>query len=238
MRRALFAIASVCLAMAGTAEARSRGPHGHPVVVELFTSQGCSACVAADKLVDQLADDKGVLALTFAVDYWDYLGWNDTFAKPEFSARQKAYEQKMALRDLSTPQIVIDGKSQVTGAETKGVEALIKSAGRARADGPKMRLVRRTRLVIGSGRRPPGGADVWLVRYDPAVRQVTVKRGENRGQTIRERNVVRELVRLGAWSGREKTFPIPADGPDTAGLKTAVLLQAAKGGRILAVLQR
>jgi hypothetical protein len=240
MRRALLAIACVCLAMAGTAEARSlgRGRHAHPVVVELFTSQGCSACVAADKLVDQLADDKGVLALTFAVDYWDYLGWNDTYAKPEFSARQKAYEQKMALRDLSTPQIVVDGRSQLAGAETKGVEALIKRAQHDRSGGPRLRLVRHSRLVIGRGPRPAGGADVWLVRYDPAVREVTVKRGENRGQTIRERNVVRQLVRLGSWTGRQKTYALPTDGPDSSGLKTAVLLQAAKGGRILSVLQR
>ena len=76
-----------------------------------------------------------------------------------------------------------------------------------------MRMVRRGRLTIGPGQRPPGGADVWLVRYDPAVRQVAVKRGENRGQIVRERNVVRQLVRLGAWSGRQKTYPAPADGP-------------------------
>ena len=240
MRRALLAIACLCLALAGTAEARGRSPaarrHAHPVVVELFTSQGCSACVAADKLVDQLADDKGVLALTFAVDYWDYLGWSDTFAKPEFSARQRAYEQELALHDLYTPQIIVDGRGQVAGAETRDVDSLIKKAGRDRTPGPRMRLERRARLVVGPGRRPPGGADVWLVRYDPSVRQVVVKRGENRGQTIRERNVVRQLVRLGAWSGHEKSYAIP--GADGAGLKTAILLQAARSGRILAVLQR
>ena len=208
------------------------------MVVELFTSQGCSACAAADKLVNELADEKDVLALTFAVDYWDYLGWNDTFAKPEFSARQKAYEQKMALRDLSTPQIVVDGSSQLAGAETKGVEALIERARRDKGEGPRLRLARRGHLVVGRGPRPAGGAEVWLVRYDPMARDVTVKRGENRGQTIRERNVVRQLVRLGSWTGREKTYVLPTDGPESAGLKTAVLLQAARGGRILSVLQR
>ena len=208
------------------------------VVVELFTSQGCSACASADKLIEQLADEPGVLALTFAVDYWDYLGWSDTFAKPEFSARQKAYEQKLALRDLYTPQIVVDGSGQVAGAETKDVDSLIRKAQREAGQGPRLRLVRRNRLVVGSGPRPSGGAEVWLVRYDPAVREVTVKKGESRGQTIRERNVVRQLVRLGRWTGAERTYLIPADGPDAAGLKTAVLLQTARGGRILAVLQR
>ena len=230
------------LALAGTAEARGRRHASHarahrPVVVELFTSQGCSACAAADKLVGQLADDPDVVALTFAVDYWDYLGWNDTFARPEFSDRQKAYEQKLALRDLYTPQIVVDGRTQVAGAETKGVEALIRTAGRDRSEGPRLRLSRRGRLTVAAGRRPPGGADVWLVRYDPAERQVTVKKGENRGQTIRERNVVRQLVKLGTWNGRQKTYAAP-DAPTGAGLKTVVLLQAAKGGRVLAVLQR
>ncbi len=240
MRRALIAIACVCLAFAGTAEARSRrhASHArHPVVVELFTSQGCSACAAADKLVGELADDPEVLALTFAVDYWDYLGWNDTFAKPEFSDRQKAYEQKLSLHDLSTPQIVVDGRDQVAGAETKGVESLIDKARRDQAAGPALRLSRRTRLTVGAGRRPPGGADVWLVRYDPGVRQVTVKKGENRGQTIRERNVVRQLLKLGTWSGRQKSYAVP-DGAIATGLKTVILVQAAKGGRILAVLLR
>jgi hypothetical protein len=242
MRRALLAIACMSLAFAGSAEARGRRPaprrHHAPVVVELFTSQGCSACVAADKLVDQLADEPGVLALSFSVDYWDYLGWSDTFARPEFSDRQKAYEQKLALRDLSTPQIIVDGKGQVAGAETKGVDALIKRAQRDHTRGPRLRFRGHARLVVGPGPRPAGGADVWLMRYDPAVRQVTVKKGENRGQVIRERNVVRQLVRLGGWTGREKTYQVPADGPDGAGLKTAVLVQGAKGGRILSVLQR
>ena len=233
----------MCLALAGPAAARGRHPaprhrHGPTVVVELFTSQDLAASVPAEKLVGQLADDSGVLVLTFPVDYWDYLGWSDTFAKPEFTARQKAYEQKLALHDLYTPQIVVDGFGQVAGAETKDVDVLIRKAQGEKSAGPHMRLARRNRLVVGSGRRPPGGAEVWLVRYDPAVREVVVKKGENHGQTIHERNVVRQLVRLGRWTGVEKTYVIPADGPDAAKLKTVLLLQAAKGGRILAVLQR
>ena len=241
MRRALYAIACVSLVLAGSAEAKGHrsGAHArtsHPVVVELYTSQALAAAIPAEKLVGQLADDPGVLALTFPVDVWDYTGWSDTFAKPEFDDRQKAYVKRMGLPDLSTPQIFVDGKSQLAGAETKGVEALIRKAGRDKAQGPRLRL-RHSRLVVGPGPRPAGGADVWLVRYDPAVRQVAVKRGENRGQTIRERNVVRQLARLGGWTGKQKTYAVP-DGPEAAGLKTIVLLQGAKGGRILAVLQR
>jgi hypothetical protein len=250
MRRAahLFACLLLLAVLPGVAQARHAhtATHAHrhaaaarqPVVVELFTSQGCSACVQADKLLNQLADRPDVLALTFAVDYWDYLGWNDTFARPEFSARQKAYMERQSQRDLYTPQIIVDGKGQVAGAEPKKIDLLITKAARTRAHPPRMRFVRRSRLQIGPGPRPEGGADVWLVRYDPGVHQVTVKRGENRGQTLVQRNVVRELVRIGGWSGRRRSYAVPAPQPGGAALKTAVLLQTAKGGRILAVLQR
>ena len=241
MRRALLAIFCVSLALAGTAEARSGGAsHAHAphtVVVELFTSQALAASVPAERLVGQLADDPGVLVLTFPVDYWDYTGWNDTFAKPEFTTRQKAYEKKLALNDLYTPQIIVDGSGQVSGTATKDVESLIRKAQKQRTAGPRLRFARHGRLVIDAGRRHPAGGEVWLVRYDPTVRQVSVKRGENRGQIVHERNVVRQLARLGTWAGRQKSYVVP-DGADAAGLKTAVLLQAAKGGRVLAVLQR
>jgi|WetSurMetagenome_2_1015567.scaffolds.fasta_scaffold134924_1 hypothetical protein len=252
MRRAAPLLACLLLAvLPGAAQARhSHHAHGHghgraaatavqPVVVELFTSQGCSACVSADKLLSQLADRPGVLALTFAVDYWDYLGWNDTFARPEFSARQKAYMERQSLRDLYTPQIIVDGKSQVAGAEPKKIDSLIAKAKRTRPPHPpRMRFMRRSRVQIGPGPRPEGGADVWMVRYDPALHQVTVKRGENRGQTLAQRNVVRELVRLGAWTGRRRSYAVPAPLPGDSGLRTGILLQGAKGGRILGVLQR
>ena len=192
MRRAAPFI--VCLLLAvlpGAAQAHHvRHDHRHaaaaaqPVVVELFTSQGCSACVSADKLLNQLADRPGVLALTFAVDYWDYLGWNDTFARPEFSARQKAYMERQSLRDLYTPQVIVDGKGQVAGAEPKKIDTLIAKAAHSRSHPPHMKFVRRSHVQIGPGPKPEGGADVWLIRYDPLLHQVTVKRGENRGQTL------------------------------------------------------
>jgi hypothetical protein len=244
MRRAAPFIACLLLlvVLPGAAQAhqahRRAAAARQPVVVELFTSQGCSACVAADKLLDQLADRPGVLALTFAVDYWDYLGWNDTYAKPEFSARQKAYMQRQSLRDLYTPQVIIDGKGQAAGAEPKKIDASIDRARRARTRAPPMRFVRRSHVQIGPGHRPEGGAEVWLIRYDPALHTVKVKRGENRGQTLAQRNVVRELVRLGAWSGKRRSYALPATAPGDSGLKTCILLQMAKGGRILGVLQR
>ena len=231
MRRAALALA--WLFIAGWASAAAARP---TVVAELFTSQGCSSCVAADKLLDQIADRPGVLALTFAVDYWDYLGWSDTFARPEFSARQRAYMQHMAQREVYTPQIIIDGVGQTAGADGDKVQAMIRQAQRDRIHAPPLRWLRRGKVAIGPGRAPQGGAEVWLVRYDPSARQVTVKRGENRGKTLVQRNVVRQLVKLGVWRGKARVYAAPTPGPDA--LKTCILLQAAGGGRILGVLQK
>jgi hypothetical protein len=239
MRRAAIAIAAITALVAwqAPAQARDAAKARRPIVVELYTSQGCSSCVAADKLLDQLAERPNVLALTLAVDYWDYLGWNDTFARPEFSARQRAYMKRLALRDLYTPQVIVDGAAQAPGADSAKVEALIKDAQRGKDPAPKMRLLRHGRLQVGAGRAPKGGAEVWLVRYDPGLQEVTVKRGENRGQTLAEKNVVRSLVRLGPWTGKSRTYAVPpADGAGK--LKTAFLLQTARGGRILAVLAK
>ncbi len=232
MRRAALVIAWFFLAAgAGAAEARQ------PVVVELFTSQGCSSCVAADSLLGDIATRPGVLALTLAVDYWDYLGWSDTFARPEFTLRQRAYMQKLAIREVYTPQIVVDGASQAAGADRKKIEALIRQAQHAKTPAPPVWFGRHGKVAVGAARAPVGGADVWLVRYDPAKQEVSVKRGENRGQTLVQRNVVRQLVRLGSWYGKARFYAVPpASGGDT--LKTCILLQAVKGGRIIAVAQK
>jgi len=229
MHKAVLAFAGLAaLAWASAAAART------PVVVELYTAQGCSSCAAADRLVDQLADRKGVLPLTFSVDYWDYLGWSDTFARPEFTTRQRAYMQKLGMREVYTPQLIIDGRLQASGASPAKAEALIRQAQRAGHNPPDMTL-RRGRLAVGSGRIPSGGAEVWLVRYDPDDQAVLVKRGENRGQTVTQRNVVRQLVQLGTWRGRSKLYAVPA--APSADLKTVILVQATRSGRIIGVLQ-
>jgi hypothetical protein len=213
-------------ALAASANAKS------PVVVELFTSQGCASCVSADTLVGDLADHPHVLALTFGVDYWDYLGWQDTFAKAAFTDRQKAYLKPLALRDVYTPQVVIDGRLQAAANHPDEVGRLIKLAAREHDKPPQIMAARGGRVAVGYGHVPKGGADVWLVRYDPHEQKVVVKTGDNRGKTIVEHNVVRELVRLGAWTGKPKSFRAPEAA--TEGLEAAVIVQAAHGGRILA----
>lgn len=226
MIRAL--LASLCL-LAVPAVAAAAKP---PVVVEFYTAQGCAACAQANAFVNELADRPGVVALTFAVDYWDYLGWEDTFALPEFAERQKAYLTPLSLREPYTPQLVIDGASEASAVEPDKVEALLEAAVRAQRPVPDIQFIGPRRVDVGSGPVPRGGAEVWLVRYDPKPQEVVVRRGENRGQTLEQRNVVREIVRLGRWRGRPTAYAAPEAKED--GLQTLLIVQAPEGGRILA----
>jgi hypothetical protein len=230
MLRAAFAALGFSLAaLAPVAQART------PIVVELFTSQGCASCVTSGDLIGDLTQKSNVLPLTFSVDYWDYLGWADTFAKPEFADRQREYLKRLAVRGGGvTPQAVVDGRLQVAATKPEQVEQLVRQARRQPHDPPDIELSE-SRVVVGSGRAGRGGADVWLVRYDPTTQTVQVKRGDNKGRTVVERNVVRELTRLGGWYGRSKVYRLPK--PDADGLKTVVIVQAAHGGRILAVIE-
>jgi hypothetical protein len=203
------------------------------VVVELFTAQGCGSCGAASAHVADLATDKGVIPLTFAVDYWDYLGWKDTFAKPEFADRQRDYDKRFGVAEVFTPQVVVDGRAQTAAVKNEAIDRLVRDARHASADPPQMSW-RGVKAAVGSGRLPKGGAEIWLVRYDPREQTIDVKDGDNRGHTVIERNVVVQLTRLGAWRGRPVLLHLPASPQD--GLKTLVLLQAKDGGRILGVL--
>ncbi|MFI4966454.1 MAG: DUF1223 domain-containing protein [Caulobacterales bacterium] len=228
-KAALFSLTLVALPLPFSAGAAAAKP---PVVVELYTAQGCASCGAANTYVAKLAEQPGVLALTFSVDYWDYLGWADTFAKPEFAERQKAYVARLALREPYTPQVVVDGMAQAAGAKTEKIDRLVADARKAPHRPPDIRFVD-DRVYVGSARPPRGGGEVWLIRYDPREQDVAVKSGDNKGQTLPEKNVVRELKRLGAWRGRPVAFRLPAAAEE--GLKTVVLVQAGHGGRVLGV---
>ncbi|MES2894829.1 MAG: DUF1223 domain-containing protein [Pseudomonadota bacterium] len=207
-----------------------------PVVIELYTAQGCASCGEANSYVGKLAEKPGVLALTFPVDYWDYLGWPDTFAKPEFADRQRAYVTRLELREPYTPQVVIAGHAQAGGLQTDKVDKLLATAAKDARPAPDMAFIGLRRVDVGSGPVPRGGAEVWLVRYDPREQDVVVKKGDNRGQTVAHRNVVREIRRLGSWRGRPTAYRLPP--PTEDGLATAVLVQGPDGGRILAAAQR
>ena len=204
-----------------------------PVVVELYTAQGCASCGEANAYVAKLAQRKDVLALTFSVDYWDYLGWADTFAKPEFADRQKAYVARLSLREPYTPQVVVDGRAEAAGQKSDRVERLVREAERAPRNPPDIRFIGPRRVDVASGRAPKGGGEVWLIRSDPREQDVVVKSGDNRGQTIVQKNVVRDVQRLGVWRGRPTAYRLPT--PADEGLKSVVIVQAGRGGRILAV---
>lgn len=200
----------------------------HPIVVELFTSQGCSSCPPANANLIELSKRDDVLVLSFAVTYWDYLGWKDSFGKAEFTARQRIYEPALGQSGPYTPQMVVNGAVTVVGNNLAEVEDLV---GRAvPPSGVEVQLLD-GRVQIGRGAAPADGADVWLVSYDPDIVQVPVGRGENSGRTLPHTHVVHTLDHLGQWSGAASSFNI---GNAEAGLRLAVLVQQKNGGKILA----
>ncbi len=203
-----------------------------PVLVELYTAQGCASCVDANASLGRVADRPGVLALTFSVDYWDYLGWPDTFARPEYTARQKAYEVRFDLREPYTPQVVIDGRYQAGGKQAEKIDLLITKAAQLAYGAPDIAFIGTRRVDVGHGRVLKGGAEVWLAAYEAKPQDVAVKKGDNRGQTVTHINVVRSLTRLGTWRGKPTAYRLPET---EAGLSLAVIVQGPKGGRILAV---
>jgi hypothetical protein len=218
-------LAAAAMSLAAPAVAQPAAP---VQVVELFTSQGCSSCPPADRAVAAISARPEILALSFGVTYWDSLGWKDTFAQKKFTDRQWAYAHGLGHDNVGTPQVVVNGRLDTVGQSVADIEQALRRAALP-SGGPAVTL-RATRVgVAGAAQKRP--AQVWLVRYDPNVLQVPVKRGENTGKTLPIKNAVRELTRLGDWSGGPKSYAVTA-GP--AGLKTAVLVQAGPGGPILA----
>jgi hypothetical protein len=203
----------------------------NPVVVELFTSQGCSSCPPANANLAAIAERPDVLALSFGVTYWDYLGWTDSFAKPEFTQRQYAYVQSLHRATAYTPQMVVNGEMDLIGNAADELDRFIDAARNQTPTTMPQITLAGGRVTIGAGAAPEDAADVLLVRYDPNIVLVPVARGENGGRTLPHKNVVHDLVRLGGWTGEAVVFDLP---PAPDGLKTAILVQSAFTGPILA----
>jgi hypothetical protein len=221
-------VALAILAPSGTLAADA----AHPTVIELFQSQGCSSCPPANSNLMAVAGRPDILALSFGVTYWDQLGWKDTFAQPAFTARQWDYAHGLGHPNVFTPQVVVNGRRDGVGANPGEFRALV-AAGDRGTSGPSL-SIGHGKVMVGAGRAPSGGADVWLVRFDPRVEEVPVKRGENAGRTLPHRNVVHALVRLGRWTGAAETLTAP---PSDPALATAVLVQQPSGGAILAAVR-
>ena len=215
---------------AGAAPVALAADAAHPAVVELFQSQGCSSCPPANANLLAVADRPDILALSFGVTYWDQLGWKDTFARPEFTARQWDYAHALRHANVFTPQVVVNGRADGVGADKGDFAAVIRGGDRG-IGGPTLTF-KAGAVLVGAGTAPAGGAEVLLVRYDPRTVQVPIRSGENGGRTLPHRNVVKQLVRLGRWSGPAERFSLPP-AADTA-LASAVLVQTAKAGPILA----
>ncbi|QGX98754.1 DUF1223 domain-containing protein [Roseovarius faecimaris] len=208
------------------------GAQEHPVVVELFTSQGCSSCPPADAYLHKLAKRDGVIALAMHVDYWDYIGWKDSFASPKMTARQRGYARTGNRRMVYTPQMIINGQDHVVGNRPKDVEELIQRHARAGA----VMALSATRegnqvMVRGETLTPvKGPAVVQLIRFMPR-QTVDIKRGENAGRSLSYANIVTEIRELRDWDGKgalEFSAQISGSGPGV------ILVQGADHGPVLA----
>lgn len=226
---ALGIAAGAAMAPPRAAPAQSSGADAaHPAVIELYQSQGCSSCPPALHTLVAEADRPEILALNFAVTYWDYLGWKDRFARPEYTARQWEYARARGLGQVATPQLIVNGRGHVNGGSAGEVDAALKRWDRGRG-GPEIGAGGGA-VTVGSGSADKA-ATVWLVDYDPRTIDVPIRAGENNGRTLPHRNIVTGLARLGSWSGKAARFALPAE---HAGMKRAVLVQAGTGGPIVA----
>ena len=217
-----------CLALVLAAPLAHADPR--PAVVELFTSQGCSSCPPADALLGELARRPDVIALAFHVDYWDRLGWADPFASPAATARQRDYARALALPTVYTPQMVVDGATDVVGSDRAAVVAAL--AGRR--DGVAVHVARADgRLTVAIGAADAGApAEVTVIAYSRQA-ETKVARGENAGRTLTEFAIVRAVRPLGLWDGAAKVFAVDLSSlPDSATM-AAVLVQGAGQGPVI-----
>ncbi|CUA93923.1 Uncharacterized protein Ga0061067_102571 [Pannonibacter indicus] len=218
--------AAVCLAvMALPAAAAARDGKAPAVVVELFTSQGCSSCPPADKLLQNLSKDAGVLALSLPVDYWDYLGWKDTLATPENSERQRLYSARRGDRSVYTPQIIINGGEHVVGGDEPAVKAALGRATKMTASVMLHSTPDMLEVTI-DGSLPEGAkmATVYLLHVMPS-KTVEVGRGENEGRQVTYVNVVKRLEAVGMWSGGQLELNLPQHPMKKDGKRCAVIVQ-------------
>jgi hypothetical protein len=224
-------IAAGMSAISATAAATSLGVTApHLTVVELFQSQGCSDCPPANANVMALSERPDLLTLSFGVTYWDKLGWKDTFASPQYTARQWDYAHAFHRGEVFTPEVVVNGRADVVGANRSELERLIRREAAEQVSGVPDVHINGDVVSIGAGQ--PISAQIWLVRYDPNIVEVPISRGENSGATLPQKNVVKQLVNLGDWSGGAATYRLPGGG--SGRYREAVLVQAGPGGAILA----
>ncbi len=224
------AVGLVAAALAGTRFVERSAAASAPVLVELFTSQGCSSCPPADKLAGLLRDRDDALVVSFNVDYWDYIGWKDTLAKPEFTARQRSYALARGDGQIYTPQMVMNGVDHVVGSQKSAVDGAISSATAVHVSVAMGMNADAITIDVGAG---DGDGAIWLMAVAPEI-SVNIERGENTGKTVAYHNVVRKLTRVGEWKGEKTAFKVPRKPVLTkdSGFCIAVL-QSGEAGRVV-----
>lgn len=216
----------------GTARAQSSSS---PVILELFTSQGCNSCPPADALMAEWAKLPGTLPLSLHVDYWDYLGWKDTFGKKGHSNRQQEYARQIGSRQIYTPQVVIDGRFQAIGSDHKAVQAALSKARKEQRIALQADRSNGSWLVRVPAAAAQGEAELVLCRYDRR-HEVAIERGENTGRTITYLNVARAWNRFGRWSGSAASYALPDLGDvDWSKEGVVIMLQSLNGAILGAV---
>jgi hypothetical protein len=201
---------------------------GEPrALIELFTSQGCSSCPAADKLLGELSADPSLVALSVPIDYWDYLGWKDTLANPAHSARQRAYAHLRGDRQVYTPQIVVNGSTHALGSDRAAIERAITVTDQKPGvmSLPILMSVGGNTLnvQVDAAKTDHASGEVWMCPLMKAV-QVAIERGENHGRTITYHNVVRNWIKLGDWTGGKMNWNVPVSEIEASEADAAAVL--------------
>jgi hypothetical protein len=237
LSRRSFAALSAGVAAASLLGPVRAAPQGQPVVVELFTSQGCSASPPADALLAELSRQPGIVALSLNVDYWDYRGWRDTLGSADGTQRQRDYAARRGDGRVYTPQAVINGRTEMLGSDRDGLLAAI-AAERGRDEGAvPVSLAsgeREVRVEIGAAPSQDlqRNATIWVATMVPRA-VVDIGRGENAGRTIAYTNVVRKIVPAGMWDGEPTGLSLPRPAIMAEGTFCVALLQADGTGPIL-----
>ncbi|WP_421784772.1 DUF1223 domain-containing protein [Hyphobacterium sp.] len=222
------------MTLTGPAHEPANAP-ARPVLIELFTSQGCPLCPAANEYLGRLDTREDVIALSFSVDYWDIYGWSDTYARPEFTDRQRAYKSRLDLARIYTPQFVIDGASEAGGSEPDGLLSQIANRRMTLTDSIEIDVEHHGEgnftIDIDGGVPAQEPATVYLAAYVPGWRTVAIEGGRNAGREIRVYNPVTALFELGEWQAGPDSYGAAL--PD--GLAGVMIIQGGAGGPVYAV---
>ncbi len=204
------------------------GAQSRPTVVELYTSEGCSSCPPAEAQIGKLAQQDGIIALAFHVEYWDSGEWHDRFDFPGATARQRQYAHSLKLASVYTPQLVVDGQRDVVGGGN-GIGAVT-----AKTPGVPVAIsLQNDAIVVALGAlQPAAPCDVLLVSYLPEATS-KVKGGENAGRELHEFNIVRSIRKLGSWQGADESFSVPLKSLTGDTGAVAVLVQQRDQGPII-----